>query len=623
MDIIGYVIQSLNTGSVPGTWVDIDLLSGDGVTDNANRTLFVVDAIDLADSPTRLAPDTTYYFRIRAQTIPDTEGDDQKWSGGTTATSPKVGAASAKTMAGKPSAPVLAAAPGDANEDELGSVRLTLTLSTSTGGSSITRYELQVWHSGQWNVAEDLDDITTAQVVEGFTPGVRYYFIARAWNSAGSGPWSQTVSEVALAGDPDTPELTATVVDGGEIKLTWTVPDDNGTPITGYELQEWGTDDWTGINLLAGGLPLLTEFTHSGLQSGTTHYYRIRAMPAADDNGWSNAAMNRRGAPSAKTLGDVPGKAVLTDSNVVVSETTITLTWTRLTGMDTGGSSIIGYDVARWNRSSQMWDIIAELDDVTTYADTGLANGATYYYRLRARNSEGPGGWSEDYASAMILAGGPDEPVLAGEALDPLSIRLTWVAPDNDGGSPITDYSLHRWDPVGGSDNNGVWTADLLGTDNTLVTLHVDGADSTLPTDVPAVAPGKTYYYRMTATNATNNNGNGMSGYSEVLTVTTDAAAPARVMDLAAATDGDDAIDLKWSAAVANGSAVIRYELQVWNKVAGQWDDVNTAIGSTRTSYKHTGLDADTGYAYRIRAINRAPDGGLGAYSTMAFGRTD
>ena len=81
------------------------------------------------------------------------------------------------------------------------------------------------------------------QVVEGFTPGVRYYFIARAWNSAGSGPWSQTVSAVALAGDPDTPELTATVVDDDEIKLTWTVPDDNGTPITGYELQQWGTSD--------------------------------------------------------------------------------------------------------------------------------------------------------------------------------------------------------------------------------------------------------------------------------------------------------------------------------------------------------------------------------------------
>ena len=287
--------------------------------------------------------------------------------------------------------------------------------------------------------------------------------------------------------------------------------------------------------------------------------------------------------------------------------------------MATGGSSIIGYDVARWNPSSQMWDIIAELDDVTTYPDTGLANGATYYYRLRARNSEGPGGWS-GYHSATIDPGVPDEPVLAGEALDPLSIRLTWVAPDNDGGSPITDYSLHRWDPLGGSDNNGDWTtADLLGTAPTLVTLHVDDTDSAAPlADVPAVAPGKTYYYRMTATNT-----RGPSGYSAVLTVTTDAAAPARVMDLAAATDGDDAIDLTWKAAEPNGSAVIRYELQVWNKVAAQWDDVNTAIGSTRTSYKHTGLDADTGYAYRIRAVNRAPGGGLGAYSTMAFGRTD
>ena len=106
-DITGYVIQQLNDDG--SAWGTDDLLDGDdeGVTEDANRTLFVVDEM--------LLPNTTYYYRIRAQTNPVTVPANQKWSGGTTETNLKIGAATAKTMAGKPSAPVLEPALGDAH----------------------------------------------------------------------------------------------------------------------------------------------------------------------------------------------------------------------------------------------------------------------------------------------------------------------------------------------------------------------------------------------------------------------------------------------------------------------------------------------------------------------------
>ena len=61
-------------------------------------------------------------------------------------------------------------------------------------------------------------------------------------NAMGAGPRSDVVSAVATAGNPDTPTLTATAIDETRIQLTWNVPEDNGTPITGYELQRWGGD---------------------------------------------------------------------------------------------------------------------------------------------------------------------------------------------------------------------------------------------------------------------------------------------------------------------------------------------------------------------------------------------
>ena len=77
--------------------------------------------------------------------------------------------------------------------------------------------------------------------------------------------------------------------------------------------------------------------------------------------------------------------------------------------------------------------------------------------------------------------------------------------------------------------------------------------------------------------------------------------------------------------AAPNGSAIIRYELQRWDTSTTnrRWVNVRNDLPSTRTSYKHPGLMADTSYVYRLRAVNRAADnGGLGLWSTIVFAST-
>ena len=59
-----------------------------------------------------------------------------------------------------------------------------------------------------------------------------------------------SVAATAAAGVPDAPVLTATAASRTSIDLSWTVPDDNGTPITGYDIQQWG-----GPDMMVAGLP--------------------------------------------------------------------------------------------------------------------------------------------------------------------------------------------------------------------------------------------------------------------------------------------------------------------------------------------------------------------------------
>ena len=42
--------------------------------------------------------------------------------------------------------------------------------------------------------------------------------------------------------------LTATAVGMDEILLQWTIPQDNGTPITGFSIQQWDPDASTALD---------------------------------------------------------------------------------------------------------------------------------------------------------------------------------------------------------------------------------------------------------------------------------------------------------------------------------------------------------------------------------------
>ncbi len=71
----------------------------------------------------------------------------------------------------------------------------------------------------------------------------------------------------------------------------------------------------------------------------------------------------------------------------------------------------------------------------------GLTNGISYTFTVTATNALGIGAASIA-SSAVTPATLPDAPTNLAGAIGDGSVSLTWSAPENNGGSPITSYTV-------------------------------------------------------------------------------------------------------------------------------------------------------------------------------------
>lgn len=190
--------------------------------------------------------------------------------------------------------------------------------------------------------------------------------------------------------------------------------------------------------------------------------------------------------PEAATA-DAPGPGRVAAEPRSMDE--IRLRWVRV-------PDAVGYLIERWEMpadASAGWNVIGSTEaDATTYVDTGLESGTTYYYRVSAVAETGEPALS-DVVSATTLPGPPDAPVIVA-VTNGSSIKIEWGDVNDEAGYRIERASAE----VGGG-----WEA--IATVGQDVTLHVDGG----------LAKGTTYSYRVVATS-----GSGDSLPSNVVTVT-------------------------------------------------------------------------------------------------------
>ena len=284
--------------------------------------------------------------------------------------------------------------------------------------------------------------------------------------ASGTRNYTITVTRTTTPGAPR--NLRATAVEDRSVRLSWTAPSsdsDGGRFITHYQyrLKEEGAaedGDWQDAatprtsEQEAEPATLLDVTTTDGtnrLVNGTTYIFQVRAV---NGNGGGSASNTAEATPARPLPAPVwtTGTDTTAPTNpppVVVGNRRVTLSWTRIPDATTPSvedASVIGYQYRRSvvGGSYGGWTTIADADlvesgDTRSYTVTGLTNDTTYGFQVRGRNSVG-GGAASTEQEGMPEAKAPGAPTNLTATEGDKQVTLSWRAPADDGGEPITGY---------------------------------------------------------------------------------------------------------------------------------------------------------------------------------------
>ena len=205
------------------------------------------------------------------------------------------------------------------------------------------------------------------------TPGKVYAYKVKACNSAGCSDESREVS-VALKPKPSTPKgLVIGQIAGSETqtRIKWlTVPG-----ASHYKLYR-STSSGSGYTLAHTTSDGLTaSWINTGLTKGTTYYYKISAV-----NTWGESGKSSQQSVALKTSLSAPTISSVTQ--VSGSETQATISWSAVTGAS-------HYKVYRSRQVDRGFVLEGNNISATSWTNTGLTRGTTYYYKVSAVNVVG------------------------------------------------------------------------------------------------------------------------------------------------------------------------------------------------------------------------------------------
>ncbi len=212
---------------------------------------------------------------------------------------------------------------------------------------------------------------------------------------------------------------------------------------------------------------------------------------------------------------------------------------------------------------------------------TGLEPGKKYIFRVASKNGVGAGSFTAA-SNILEVRGAAAAPTLTGVAAGNQSAVVTFTAPTNVGGSPITRYTA---------------TAVASGTP-ALTDRTCTWNTGALTCTIGELVNGREYTVTITATNAF-----GTSAASAGMTVTpkTTPAAPTAL----AVTSGNAQLALSWSApTITGGSVITGYRIERSTVAAPSWIVAIANTGSDATSATLTGLTNSTLYNIRVTALN-------------------
>jgi len=260
----------------------------------------------------------------------------------------------------------------------------------------------------------------------------------------------------------------------------------------------------------------------------------------------------------------------------------VSLTWGAPTS--NGGAAITGYNVYRGTSpGGESATPVATNVAITSFTDSGLVNGTTYYYTVAAVNSAGTSPDSNEASATPVLvqATVPSAPqsLLATSGND--SVSLSWSAPASNGGSPVTGYDVYRGTSPGSE------SATPLATNISALSY----------TDASALN-GTTYYYTVAAVNAV-----GVSPHSIEASATPQASVPSAPSGLVAS-GGNGLVVLSWAPPASDGNSPITGYDVYRGTSPGAESGTPLATNVATTAFTDTSAVNGTTYYYKVAAVN-------------------
>ena len=371
----------------------------------------------------------------------------------------------------------------------------------------------------------------------GLTAGATLFSATETYSAGGTA--SQKMTFVVAVFTPlmaEIPIVTALATNGA-VKLSWQQTADG----TNFVVQQATS---VGGPYSALGQTTGTNWVDTTVFNGTKYYYIVTAQAPL-------------GTSDSVPVSGIPLVAPVAPTTLVASsfDTLVNLAWT-------GSANASNYFIYRGSSSGGPYTIIHTNGTSTTYGDTAVVNGQTYYYVVSAVNVGG-----ESPVSNQVI-GKPN------------------VAPSYLNAVGIPDDIQLDWTALRGATAYYVYRSAVSGGPYTLLATVTDPWYDDTP-----MPDGSIWYYVVSGQLA-----GGESANSPQAAASTPIQAP---LALTATGVSPSEIDLAWQ---SGGIGATSY------KIERSTDGVTFAVvgttGASPTTFADTGLAAATGYYYRVRAAN-------------------
>ncbi|MDI6792084.1 MAG: PKD domain-containing protein [bacterium] len=384
-------------------------------------------------------------------------------------------------------------------------------------------------------------------------------------------PDSITPDMVFITGPLISPpgNLVAWPVSSNQIELAWSDRSDNETSFDIERKIKGGA--WFLLKTVPANTANYSDL--SGLKPNTTYYYRVRASNSGGSSDYSNEAQ--------AVTWDVSPSPPTNLTAAALTNNVINLTWQDNSNNETG------FKIER-RKEGESWFLAGDVPPNTrTYTDSWVFEpDTTYYYRLRAYNLMGHSAYSNE-AGAVTSDIPPAPPAgLIAVALSSSSINITW----RDNSDNETGFRIERkqWRDYSYS---GIATVPA----------------NTKTYSDSGLKPNTNYVYRVRAYNQV-----GDSFYSNEAPAATWDIPPspptglkATVAESGLAGQAGLAVDLEWQDKSDNETG-----FKIERKKAGESYSLTGTVPAGTKTYSDLNINPATTYYYRVRAYNQFGDSG-------------